>query len=479
MARNSNFSKSLKKALKTGGLFVCFRNTIKLLGFFVFVLAAVLPLFPQAPDPVGIQEAPPFEISTANAAVIDFPRPLRKTAGENPPEWLIKGEELTLPSRIYGLNKPLTKGYIERYSSKGGKEWLTGIMKNAAPYIAFIRQEIEKRDIPAELLYVPVIESGFLNKARSKSGAVGMWQFMRNSMEPFDMRVTEWLDERMDFWKSTIGALEKFKENYNMLNDWSMAIAAYNMGLNGVNKAIKQAGSKDYWEISEKKIFKVETIHYIPKLLAVSYILTHPRQFGMIPLWHTDPEWTRVKIGKTVDLGLLAKAAGVDASVLKSANQELFFTVTPPNKDYYLKVPADYADKISAALARTDISFINYYFYMVKSGDTLSALARHYGVTVDQIQQSNPGVYPNTLKIGAQLIIPAYKDVEPYKRNDKAGNAKKTDVPFTQNYTVKNGETLWAIALRYKVDPEQLADENNMQLNDTLRAGSTLKVPIN
>jgi membrane-bound lytic murein transglycosylase D len=433
------------------------------------ILLPFVPLSAETSVPAETEEVPTLKAD-------DFPRPLRQTPSPLP-ESLVKGEEPLLPPAIPGLERELTQHYITRYTTRGGLEWLAGIMKNAEPYLAFIRGEIERRKLPPELLYVPVIESGFVSGARSVSGAAGMWQFMRNSIAPFDMRITDWMDERLDFWKSTMGALGKLEENYRALGDWSLALAAYNMGLGGVNNVIKKAGVRDYWVLSEKNFFKVETSHYIPKLLAVSFILSNPRRFGLQPLWYDDPEWTRVKVGRTVDLGLLASAADVDAALLRNANRELFYTVTPPDANYFLKIRAVDAEKISAALARDDTPLIKYHFYIVKSGDTLSALAQHYGVSVEQIQQSNPGVQPKTLKIGKQLIIPAFKDVGPYEGVKKPASAPLPTGPFDGTHLVKKGETLWAIALAYKVAPEALANANGMGLNDTLSIGRVLKVP--
>jgi membrane-bound lytic murein transglycosylase D len=297
---------------------------------------------------------------------------------------------------------------------------------------------------------------------------------MQNSISPIDKKITDWVDERMDFWKSTIGALEKFQENYKMLGDWPLALAAYNMGLGGVNNVIKKTGVRDYWTLSKKGYLKTETTVYMPKLLAVSYILSHPRQFGMNALWPDDPQWTRIKVGRTVDLEMLASAAGVDASLLKKANQELFFIVTPPDANYYLKVRSADAEKISAVLERTDISLVKYYSYEVKSGDTLSSLAQHYGVSVGQIQRLNPGVQPKTLKVGKRLIIPAFRDVGPHQAVKKSADSGT----FDGSHLVKKGESLWSIALIYNVDPHSLAETNNMGLNDTLREGKSLKVPI-
>jgi len=381
------------------------------------------------------------------------------------------GSSLLTPAAI---QNPLTQQYIRQYSSPGGLSWLQAVMNRGGPYLAFIRKEIAARKLPEELIYLPVIESGFLTTAQSKSGAAGLWQFMRNSMGPFDMKINDWVDERRDFWKSTQGALRKLEENYRYLGDWPLALAAYNAGFGAINKVVQQTGVKDYWVLSQKKLLKTETIHYVPKLLAVVYILTHQRQFGMAIGWPEDPQWEQVAVERSADLRLLADEAGIDSGELIQANRELLYNVTPAGQKYYLKVPGKDAEKVAAVLSRKDVTLVRYYFHTIHSGDTLLALAIHYGVKVEQILSSNPGTEERYLKIGSRLLIPAFKDVGPYEKPA----ASRENLTFDGTHLVKKGETLWSIALGYDVDPEALAEANGMQLTDVLREGKTLKTPI-
>jgi membrane-bound lytic murein transglycosylase D len=122
-------------------------------------------------------------------------------------------------------------------------------------------------------------------------------------------------------------------------------------------------------------------------------------------------------------------------------------------------------------LEQRDLKLINHYLYTIRSGDTLSALAQHYGVTAALIQETNPGLRPQFLKIGQEIRIPALKETAPYEK------AKSEGRPFEGSHLVKRGETLWSIALAYEVDPEELAEANGMALNDTLREGKILKTP--
>jgi membrane-bound lytic murein transglycosylase D len=397
--------------------------------------------------------------------------------GDLPPYSASQSEEAPVPLSLLNpgsLNKNLTRYYIRQYSNPQGLAWLGAAMDRGAPYLAFIRREIEARGLPPELVYLPVIESQYLASAMSRSGAAGLWQFMKNSIGPFDMKVNDWMDERRDFWKSTQGALRKLEENYRNLGDWALAMAAYNAGLGAVNHSIKNSGIRDYWLLSEKQLLKNETVHYVPKFLAAAYILSNTRRFGFLPRWPEDPQWVRVKAGRSADLDILAAKAGVDAETLKNANRELVFNLTPPEGNYYLKVRAADAEKVAAVLAREDQQLINYYFHTIRSGDTLLALANHYGITVAQIQDANPGIQARYLRLGERILIPAFREAGPFRR----AAAGAGSLAFKGSHLVKKGETLWSIALTYDVDPEVLAEANGMGLSDILREGRSLKTPI-
>jgi membrane-bound lytic murein transglycosylase D len=405
------------------------------------------------------------------------PRPLRQSGQAFLPDRFLPPQREEFFPAIggpRGNTAALTRQYIRQYSSPGGIAWLNSVMERGGPYLGFIRQELARRNLPPELIYLPVIESSYVTSAMSRSGAAGLWQFMKNSIGPFGIRINDWLDERMDFWKSTEAALQKLEENYLYFKDWPLALAAYNAGSGAIRQIVNRTGIRDYWTLSEKRQIKAETIQYIPKLLAVSYILSNPRRFGLDPVWVEDPQWTRLRVERSVDLRLLAEQAGLDPDLLYRANRELRFRVTPPESGYELKVPAADAAAISAVLEQRDFPLLKYYVHFVKSGDTLSALARHYGITVDQILAANPGTQAHRLGIGSQLMIPTLRGTEPSPQP----LSREAAPAFEGSYRVRAGDTLWSIARSFRVDPEVLAEVNGMTLRDILPIGRVLKTPI-
>jgi len=442
--------------------------TLSLLPFLLFAISTAV-LSAQTADG---NDAPPTALNG---------RPLR-TASTPPPASVSYSSSLLPPSSLLtpeALNQPLTKYYIERYSSSGGITWLNSIINNGSIYLPFVKEEIAKRGLPPELAYLPFIESGYLGTARSKSGATGLWQFMMNSIAPFNIKVNDLIDERRDFRKSTAAALQKLAENYRALEDWPLALAAYNAGLGAVSRAAKGANVNDYWLLCDKKLLRNETVHYVPKFLAVSYILSHPRRFG-VDYWPQAAEWTTIKPGKQVSLDVIAQEAGLDRGLLYRLNTELLYGITPPDANYELKIPPAQMEAVAGLLAREDVGLLRYYRYQIRYGDTLSALSRHYGVSVDMIDQYNPGIKSRYLKIGETVIIPALKETGPYTGSTVAqpGALPQQGAAFAGTHLVVKGDTLWSLAIRYQVDPQVLAEENGMDFDQILSIGKALKVPI-
>jgi membrane-bound lytic murein transglycosylase D len=375
------------------------------------------------------------------------------------------------------INRPLTQQYIRRYTSPGGILWLNSIIKNSGIYLPYIREEIERLGLPTELIYLPFIESGYIATARSKSGAMGLWQFMMNSI-PAGMKVNDMIDERRDFRKSTTAALLKLAENYRVLGDWPLALAAYNAGLGGVSRTVRNTKTNDYWLLCEKKGLKNETIQYVPRFLAVAYILSRPRQFGL-DYWPETTEWTVIKPGRQASLDLIASETGTDRKLLHFLNAELLYGITPADSAYELKVPLKQAGMIAAILEKEDVKLLRYYYHKVQYGDTLSALSRHYGISLNMIEQHNHGITNRYLKIGEIVIIPAFKETSPYIAPPAPPPAEPSAAgSFDGIHIVSKGDTLWSIAVYYKVDPLALARANNMGLNEILSIGKILKVPI-
>jgi len=409
-------------------------------------------------------------------AQVDDERPLRTVRSDSPfsdpsqrhSTYSRQASNSLLTPDVF--EQPQFLRFVNQYTSTSGITYMNSVMDRASLYLPFIKEEVKKRNLPPEMAYLPVIESNFMITARSKSGAVGLWQFMLNSISPFDIKVNEFIDERRDFQKSTRGALQKLEDNYKAFGNWELALAAYNCGLGAMNKAVKKTKIQDYWELSRRKELRNETIDYVPKFLAAAYVLSNPRRFG-IDCWQETHEWTSIPLKRQVSIDTLADESGADRELLRRLNAELLYGITPSDRNFRLKIPASHLEQINAVLEREDLALIRYHYHVVSHGDTLWSMSRHYGASLDLIEQHNPGISNRYLKIGETIIIPAFKDIAPPTR-------PVSNVRYNAQYVVKKGDTLWSLARMYGVDPQDLAQANNMTLNQILREGITLKVPI-
>jgi len=383
----------------------------------------------------------------------------------------------------YGIGMPWKEDSFEAiraaYLSPDGRKWLAAVMDRAKPFLPYIEERVRFYGLPDELAFLPVIESEFSPRDTSRSGAAGLWQFMRNSISGYGMRIDDWVDERRDFMKSTDGALRKLADNFEAFGDWALALAAYNCGDGALARAVAAAkrggaGSPDFWELRKRGLLKAETADYVPKFLAVASILRYPGRNGLEQSWEEPASWEAISPRRPVDLKLLSEQAGVPLALLREANPELQYGVTPPGPGYALKVPAASAAAVRAVLEDPTRKLVRFYLHKVRSGDTLSGIANRYGTPVPAIVDSNLGLRPDHIQLGQVIVVPALRDAPPPEPEAPLGEAP----PFDSSYVVAKGDTLWSISLRYVVQPELLAERNGLTLSSVIREGMALRVPI-
>jgi membrane-bound lytic murein transglycosylase D len=383
------------------------------------------------------------------------------------------------------LHRPEVSLYVEYFTTGERKKWLEATFERGIIYADYISAKITEYSLPEALKYLPVIESGFNPSAVSPSGAAGLWQFMMNSIAPFDLRVNEWVDERRDFWKSTAASLEKLKYNEAILGDWLLAIAAYNCGLNRMKQAIEESESRDFWELAANDYLPGETKRYVPKFLAIAYIAGNHESYGVEMPSPTGWNWLRIPVKGQVNLKLLAETAGIPVGILTLGNAELEYDVTPPREyPYHLKVPDIYSDVIDKTLKGDALTLNRFYVHNIESGDTLYALAGHFGVPIDLIMYNNPGIEPRLLKINSSLLIPAFKEVPPFPRPSVSREGTLRASGYRSGryslplHTVVKGETLWGIARKYSTTIKDLLSANAVTADSPIRPGQILNIPV-
>lgn len=305
--------------------------------------------------------------------------------------------------------------FRQQYLSPRWQNLLRNDLETAMEYRLYVRKALQEREMPAYLEYLPVVESNYKTTAKSKSGALGMWQFMENSVRPF-LTLNDFVDERLDPWKSTDAALSKLMDNYNYFGDWFLAIGAYNCGAGAMAKAIQKAGSRDYWYLVEHKFLSTQTCHYVPKLLAIAD-LAENSEYYQIDLPHHKEEFEQlyneangifdyVTVKKSYSISQLATEMRIDSVTLKSLNPSFTRGMTHPAKESSIRVPSGMAETAKAALKKlTPIEFP--FQYKVVSGDSLWSISRRYGVTVKAICDINDIKESDILRIGKILYIPS------------------------------------------------------------------------
>lgn len=303
----------------------------------------------------------------------------------------------------------LIEKYKNEFLTEFGKKWLYEVLQRAAPYRPYIRQKITEYNLPPELEYLPVIESSFKYSAVSKSGAVGLWQFMENSIAGYLVK-NAWLDERKDPWLSTDAALKKLQENYNYFGDWSLALAAYNMGLGGLSRAIKASGKNDYWALSNSGYLRTETKNYVPKFIAICDLIINAKFYGIdLPEYDEteSPLFDTITLPHQVGLEQIANNSKIPVKKIMELNPALTYPFTPYTKNYQLRIPYGSKDAISKAIKEVGESSAD--IYTVKQGDTLWAISRKYGLTVNALCSANNIIETDILRIGTTLFVPIIK----------------------------------------------------------------------
>lgn len=364
-------------------------------------------------------------------------------------------------------------------------EYMARVVKRAKPFLFYIVEEIEKRDMPLELALLPIVESAFDPFAYSHGRAAGMWQFIPGTAKRFGMQQSWWYDGRRDVIASTVGAMDYL----NYLNDyfdgnWLHALAAYNSGEGRVARAIRRnekAGKPtDFWSLDLPR----ETRAYVPKLLALADILKNKDSYDFTwPEIENVAVIKAVDIGSQVDLAFAADLAGMTLKDLHALNPGYNRWATDPDGPHRLVLPLDKAEAFTQALAKIDrTDRLNWVRHKVKRGDSLGKIANQYHTTIDIIKSINE-LDSNMIRLGDHIMVPvALKELDNYslsqdQRLASLQNTKRADYKLTHKVT--SGDTLWDISRKYNVSTRSLAKWNGMAPTDTLRPGQTLAIWVN
>ncbi len=348
-------------------------------------------------------------------------------------------------------------------------------LENAAKYLPLMEKIFKDKGLPHDLVYLPLIESGFKANAYSYARASGFWQFISSTGRLYGLEHNWWYDERRDFEKSTDAAARHLKDLYDTFSSWNLSLAAYNAGSGRISKEMRRKKSSDFWKLK----LPSQTRSYVPLFMAAIIIAKEPEKYGFHPNYPKPLEFEKIKIDKCLSFNNISNATGIPVSDLEILNPELLRGVTPPNlPEYYLRVPPGYTDKFAQVYNTIESEKTTWAQHQVRRGETVSTIARKYGVSIAAIVQANNINRRHRLSVGQQLIIPIPPGGATSRKTvvAQAEKSKPIETDSSGRYLVKNGDTLYDIATAYNVSMSSLRDINNLSGN-TIYAGRWLKIP--
>lgn len=383
----------------------------------------------------------------------------------------------------YFFIEPAHLTYFEDYLNYYQKRpsYFKRVSARAKPYLYFILDEVKQRQMPYEIALLPIVESGFYPYARSYVDAAGLWQFMPATGYMYGLEKNWWYDGRQDVERSTLAALDYLQALYKQNNyDWLLALAAYNSGYGNVLKAKKRYlkknpnGLANFWNI--RPYLPKETQHYVPQLLAISYLIRHRNEFNIeLETIANQPHFVRVPLTKQISLTKVAQAIDTQVDTLKTLNPGYLRLATPPSRsgNYSLLLPIDKVDIFNNAYQNDPHTFaVNWVQHKIKSGESLSVIAQRYQTSSREIQKLN-GMKTSFIRAGKTLLIPL-----PQSHTLARQPLQKSKNYQGQKYVhlVQSGESLWTIARYYNTTPRKLCEWNRISIRNPIREGQPLVI---
>lgn len=379
------------------------------------------------------------------------------------------------------------------YFTVRNREYSRLMIRRKDVYFPIFEKYLKKYGLPEDLKYLSIVESGLNPEARSRVGAVGLWQFMPSTGRLFGLHQDWYIDERMHPEKSTEAACKYLKQLYNMFDDWELALAAYNTGPGNVRKAIRRSGYKrDFWSIYN--YLPRETRSYVPQFVAVAYTMNHIDEHN---LYEEEPEYAietdTVMINRFISLKVLSEQINVCEEDLVRLNPELRRDVVPETiKNYALIIPADKYDFMAAnrssvldAAGNEEIrkQFVqiaqqisnNTYnkekvVYKVRSGDVLGSIAQRHGVGLSDLRAWN-NIHGSRIYPGQRLTVWVKPSVATGQQLASAG---KKSIPGNKTHLVQPGDSLWEISRKYEgLSVAKIKQLNNLTSN-SIKPGQKL-----
>ena len=359
-----------------------------------------------------------------------------------------------------------TRGHFQEYINRSGK------------YIDLMREIIREKGLPEDIVYLPLIESGFNPKAYSWANASGPWQFISSTGRKYGLKRNWWYDERRDFVKSTYAACDYLKYLYQMFGDWKLALAAYNGGEGRVGRTIKRQRTSDFWQMDLRK----QTEDYVPRYMAAVMVAKQPEEYGFSPSQTSPLKFETVEIKHCPDSKEVARKLETDIAQLRELNPELLRDVTPPGMSRYrLRIPPGKADIFWSHYQDLSSKGATIFAqHKVRKGETLGRIAKRYGTTTTALAELNGMSARKSLRAGQYLTVPITgrsSSSTVYARSSSRKTEPKSSPGSYFTYLVKRDESLTKIAKKYGTTVSALRELNGFSVRRYLYAGERIKIP--
>jgi peptidoglycan lytic transglycosylase D len=375
--------------------------------------------------------------------------------------------------------------YLDFFQGKGRERmsiWLTRMPR----YEAMVRERLQRENLPGDLVYLALIESGFSNTATSRAKAVGMWQFMKATAKGYGLRVDSWVDERRDPYKATDAAVRHLRDLNRRFNSLYLAAAAYNAGSGKVSRGLKRLPGDDddstesdatFFRLYDTKLLRRETKDYVPKLIAAALIAKEPQRYDFRPGSAEPAAYDSIIVPDMTGLDVIARLADTTVAAIRELNPQYLRLATPPGTRAVVRLPVGHGPMTVAAYAelppRQRVTFIEHF---VARNETLGAIALRYRVSQSMLFAANPKVKSRSLRIGQRIVVPTGGMPSTKVARRMAEPVVAAGTPARTFHRVKRGETISEIADEYGVSQRELLAWNGLDQRGRIRAGQRIRV---
>lgn len=442
-------------------------------------------------EPMAVRPAPATSISTAVPSLVEDPRD-----AVGPMEDPLSGQTMVLNDAnarkdLWGrvragfgmptLDSDLVREHERWYASR--PDYVKRMTERGSRYLFHVVEELQRRKMPTELALLPFIESAFNPQAMSSARASGMWQFMPMTGKDYALKQNMFRDDRRDVLASTRAALDYLGRLNKMFGgDWQLSLAAYNWGEGNVKRAIERNQRAGLPTDYESLNMPAETRHYVPKFQAVKNIVSAPQDFGLsLPPLENHPYFVSVPIRRDIDVSVAARLAGMTLEEFKALNPQMNKPVILAAGTPQVLLPYDNAGGFIRRLGEFRGPLASWTAWVVPNTMRSAEAARQAGMSEAALREMNHIPPKMLVKAGSTLLVQRseqrVQDV-PEHVADNAHMALAPDVPPLRKVAIKarKGDTVLALAKRYRVTATQIAHWNHIDDETRFRKAQSLVI---